>query len=128
MVKGLKERRVPIDGVGFQTHVDLNFLKSIKEFEKSLQRFASLGVIIDLTELDITLPLNPAAADFELQTKLYEAITRACIKQRACGDIIIWGLSDDKSWLAQNSPTLFGLKGINYVAKPAYSIVQKLLR
>lgn len=128
IIKTLKERNIPINGIGLQTHVDLKFIDSIAEFEKSLQRFADLGLVINLTELDIALSENPTAADFQKQTKTYEAIIRACIKQRACGNVIVWGVSDDKSWLSKNSPTLFGMDGINYAPKPAYKIIRKLLR
>ena len=128
LISGLQKMGVPIDGVGLQSHLDLSFLDHVEEFKETLKIFANMGLIIKLTELDVALPENPTAADLQKQTEVYVAVARACIEQRACSDIFVWGASDSESWNSKNSPTLFGFNGINYVEKPAYKKVRRLLR
>lgn len=45
LVKELKERGCGIDGVGFQSHVDINYADHhIESIHKSMQRYAELGL------------------------------------------------------------------------------------
>ena len=54
MVKKLKESGVPIDAVGLQGHWSVNN-PSREELEKSIQMFSSLGLKVQVTELDISV-------------------------------------------------------------------------
>ena len=52
MVKDFKARGVPIDCVGFQSHI--NSASPVpSDYQANLQRFADLGVDVQITELDI---------------------------------------------------------------------------
>jgi endo-1,4-beta-xylanase len=51
MVADFKARGVPIDCVGFQSHLT-NSVAS--DYQANLQRFANLGVDVQITELDIS--------------------------------------------------------------------------
>ena len=51
MVKDFKSRGVPIDCVGFQAHLGTSLPG---DYQANLQRFADLGVDVQITELDIT--------------------------------------------------------------------------
>ncbi len=57
MAKDFKKRGVPLDGIGFQTHVSLKFDDPAKlaSFAKNLERFAKLGLELHITELDVRL-------------------------------------------------------------------------
>ena len=54
MVKRLKEAGVPIHGVGLQGHWSINN-PSREELEKSIQMFSSLGLQVQVTELDVSV-------------------------------------------------------------------------
>ena len=64
MVKDFKARGVPIDCVGFQAHLGTSLPG---DFQANLQRFADLGVDVQLTELDIQQGGN--------QANMYAAVT-----------------------------------------------------
>ena len=53
----LQNRGVPLDGIGFQFHVDLTFdnPSTLASVASNFQRFAALGMEIHITELDIRL-------------------------------------------------------------------------
>ncbi|PKQ62487.1 1,4-beta-xylanase [Labilibaculum filiforme] len=54
MVKSLQEAGVRIDGIGMQAHSSIT-TPDRNEFEKSIEAFASLGVKVMITELDISV-------------------------------------------------------------------------
>ena len=56
LVKRLRARGVPIDGIGFQTHTTT--ARGLPEsFSQNLQRFAALGLDVAVTEADVRIPL-----------------------------------------------------------------------
>ena len=57
MAQDFKTRGVPLDGIGFQFHVDLTFDNPgiLASVTSNFQRFAALGLEIHITELDIRL-------------------------------------------------------------------------
>ncbi len=57
MVKDFKSRGVPIDCVGFQSHLGT---RSSGDYQANLQRFADLGVDVQITELDVEQGGNQA--------------------------------------------------------------------
>lgn len=76
LVRKLQEQGVCVDGIGMRGHVGMNY-PAISEFEKSLEAFASLGVKVMITEMDITLLPMPdsnvgadVSASFEYQQKM----------------------------------------------------------
>ena len=84
MAKDFVHRGVPLNGIGFQAHVDLSFDNAAKlaSFRSNLQRFADLGLEIHITELDIRLS-SDAREQLEAQAALYGKIVRACLENRA---------------------------------------------
>jgi endo-1,4-beta-xylanase len=106
MVKDFKARGVPIDCVGFQSH-----LGSVPgDYQANMQRFADLGVDVPITELDIS-------GSGGAQAGAYSAVVTACLAISRCPGITVWGVSDATSWRGNDTPTL--LDG-NYLKKPAY--------
>lgn len=123
MVQKLQQQNVPIDGIGMQSHVGLNF-PNIQDYENSLLSFAALGVKVMITELDITVLPNPqrgTGADvsdhFEYQTKLnpyaealpdsvsaefdarYLEYFKLYLKhQDKISRVTFWGVTDAHSW------------------------------
>ena len=54
LVKKLKEKNVPIHGVGLQAHWSI-FEPTQAELEKSITQFADLGLAVQITELDVSV-------------------------------------------------------------------------
>ncbi len=61
VVRDLKARGAPIDGVGFQTHANLNGLPA--DMVDNMRRFRALGLDVAITEADVALKVPPSAAD-----------------------------------------------------------------
>ncbi|MEV4825059.1 endo-1,4-beta-xylanase [Micromonospora sp. NPDC049274] len=113
MVRDFKSRGVPIDCVGFQSHLGTSVPS---DYQANLQRFADLGVDVQITELDITQGSNQANA--------YAQVTRACMAIARCTGITVWGVRDSDSWRGNDNPLLFDRSGNK---KAAYTSVLNAL-
>ncbi|MER5728293.1 endo-1,4-beta-xylanase [Streptomyces sp. NPDC002138] len=113
MVRDFKQRGVPIDCVGFQSHFN-NDSPYNSNFRTTLQSFAALGVDVAITELDIQ-GAPPAT---------YAAVTNDCLAVTRCLGVTVWGVRDTDSWRSEQSPLLFNGNGS---AKPAYTSVLNAL-
>ncbi|MEV5430984.1 endo-1,4-beta-xylanase [Streptomyces sp. NPDC052701] len=112
MVKDFKSRGVPIDCVGFQSH--FNSASPVpSDYQANLQRFADLGVDVQITELDIE-------GSGTAQANSYANVVRACLAVSRCTGITVWGITDKYSWRASGTPLLLDS---NYNKKPAYDAV-----
>jgi endo-1,4-beta-xylanase len=102
LVKSLKESGVPIHGMGFQMHVDPRDWPSPEEMRENLERFAALGLLIELTEIDVPLGEIPGSPEQKLakQSELGRGVVRACLAVPACTGMTFWGLTDRHSWLS----------------------------
>ncbi len=109
MVRDFKARGVPIDCVGFQAHLGTGIPG---DFQANLQRFADLGVDVQITELDVTQGGNQAA--------IYATVTRACLAISRCTGITVWGVRDCDSWRGSDNALLFDCAGNK---KAAYTAV-----
>ncbi|GGZ07754.1 1,4-beta-xylanase [Streptomyces nitrosporeus] len=112
MVKDFKQRGVPIDCVGFQSHFNSNSPVP-SDYRANLQRFADLGVDVQITELDIEGSGSAQAAD-------YTTVVNACLAVSRCTGITVWGVTDKYSWRSGGTPLLFDG---DYNKKPAYGAV-----
>ena len=130
MAKDFKKRGVPLDGVGFQTHISLKFDDPAKlaSVAKNLERFAKLGVELQITELDIRLN-DSSPTSLSAQAKLYGEITTLCVQQPACKAVQTWGFTDKHSWIPQfyKGQGWALLWDDNYQKKPAYEAVYDAL-
>src|SRR3954447_19643155 len=103
MVKDFKSRGVPIDCVGFQSHI--NSASPLPgDYQANLQRFADLGVDVQITELDI-------AGSGTAQANTYVSVVRACLGVARCTGITVWGIRDSDSWRSGDTPLLFDNSG-----------------
>ncbi len=134
LVARLKKARVPIDGVGIQAHAMLGtsspwFPSTTASLKSYIDALGKLGVKVDITELDVRLPLladqpNPLAA----QAAVYRRVASACAQARACTGLTVWGVRDSDSWLdsysltsatAPNKPLLLDASGKRKLAYQA---------
>jgi endo-1,4-beta-xylanase len=124
LVKGMLERKVPIDGIGTQSHFQLGG-PPLEEIEKTITEFAALGLKVMVTELDVdvlpgrgpqgnadvnrreqgdstTNPYTTGLPD-DMQEKLakrYADIFGIYLKHReSITRVTLWGLHDGQTWL-----------------------------
>lgn len=105
-----------IDGMGMQSHL-IMFESDLREFEKSLHCFGSLGLEVQLTELDIH-QTDCSEEGMRSLAFTYSHLFRMLIQAKKQGlanvtNVTIWGMKDDESWLtgfrrAKSYPLLFG--------------------
>ncbi|MFJ6194975.1 endo-1,4-beta-xylanase [Micromonospora sp. NPDC092111] len=100
MVQDFKNRGVPIDCVGLQSHFT-GGSSYPSNYRTTLSSFAALGVDVHITELDITNA--PATA--------YTSVTNDCLAVARCRGITVWGIRDSDSWRSGESPLLFTSSG-----------------
>ncbi|WP_329126377.1 endo-1,4-beta-xylanase [Streptomyces sp. NBC_01465] len=113
MVKDFKQRGVPIDCVGFQSHFNSGSPYN-SNFRTTLQNFAALGVDVAITELDIQ----------GASSTTYAGVTNDCLAVSRCLGITVWGVRDTDSWRSGDTPLLFNGDGSK---KPAYTAVLNAL-
>jgi len=109
MVQDFKQRGVPIDCVGLQSHFT-GGSSYPSNYRTTLSQFASLGVEVHITELDVT----------GASTTQYANTVRDCMAVAGCTGITVWGIRDSDSWRSGESPLLFDGGGNK---KPAYTAV-----
>ncbi len=120
LVSRLLSDGVPIDGVGFQMHIDTDF-NDFAAVATNFQRFADLGLDIYITELDVNMQPGASEAD---QASVFASAISACLDQPACKAAQIWGFTDRYSWRLPNTPLVLDR---NYQVKPAYGALQSAL-
>jgi len=115
----------PLDGVGFQGHIQIPFaptnLPTQAELEAAFRRFTALGLEVEVTELDVTLPSSsPCQLDFQRET--YRAVFAACLAVDGCTGVTVWGLTDADTWVQRffNQPGYPLPFDALFAPKPAY--------
>ena len=121
MVQSFKASGVPIDCVGFQSHFIVGQVPA--DFQATLQKFANLGVDVQITELDDRMPTPASSANLTQQATDYANVAKDCLAVARCNDITIWGVGEPDSWV----PSTFSGQGqallydSNYQPKAAYT-------
>ena len=128
LVQSLRSQGVPIDCVGFQSHLAVQF-GFPSQVAQNVARFAGLGVQVRFTELDVRIPLPSDANEIATQNQYYTNIINACLGSSACAGVTIWGFTDKYSWV----PDTFQGQGealiydANYNPKADYTAVNTAL-
>nr|WP_213650497.1 endo-1,4-beta-xylanase [Paenibacillus sp. J23TS9] len=133
LVKSLIKQDVPIHGIGLQAHWNL-FDPSLDDIRTAIEKYASLGMQLQLTELDMSLfrfedkrsdLKEPTNGMLEQQAERYEAVFRLLKEYRdVISSVTFWGAADDYTWLdnfpvqgRKNWPFLFDEQ---HLPKPAF--------
>ncbi|MBC7510456.1 MAG: endo-1,4-beta-xylanase [Ferruginibacter sp.] len=128
LLKTLKEKSVPVNAIGLQGHWSI-FEPVQNQLEYTIQKFASLGLTIQVTEMDVSVykwekePRIKSATDIDIltpeleqqQTEKYKMLFSVFrkYKQYITG-VTFWNISDRSTWLdtypvrgRKNYPLLF---------------------
>ena len=135
-LKQMLAEGVPIDGVGDQGHLDLQFGFPGK-MTQDLQRFADLGLKVAVTEADVRTFVNNATDQVPTdalapaaQAFYYDQMLKACLAVRSCISFTVWGFGDTDSWV----PGFFTGEGyadifdVNLQPKQSFTTLQEDLR
>ncbi|MFI7703793.1 endo-1,4-beta-xylanase [Nonomuraea sp. NPDC049480] len=128
LVSSLRQQNVPVDCVGFQGHLAIQY-GFPNDLQQNLQRFAALGVQVRITELDVRMQMPRDATKDATQATYYRNVVNACLAVTACAGVTIWGFTDKYSWV----PDTFQGQGAaliyneNYQQKPSYTAVHDAL-
>src|SRR5215471_5573840 len=139
LVKKLQADKVPISGLGSQTHANLTW-PTAELLDSALTAFAELGLPISITELDVNAALrgqrnqsadvaqnaqgNGGSVVEDANQKLaeqYASLFRVFVKHRKQIELItFWGVTDRDSWRRFGKPLLFDGE---WRPKPAFDAV-----
>ena len=136
MVTDFRTRNIPIDGIGFQMHID-RYWPSTSEIRQAFSRCVAMGLKVRISELDIRMnPGNTATALTpelaEAQRQRYREVITAylsTVPAELRGGITVWGLTDALSWTPwyYNIPDWPLLFDANFQRKPAWTGMSEAL-
>ncbi|WP_185765227.1 endo-1,4-beta-xylanase [Niallia circulans] len=127
-LNSLKQKGVPIDGIGLQMHTHLASKINISNLENVMQNFSSVGLQIQITELDIGIAEGKESKNIKskLQAKYYSDIFKICLKNEDCTAIVLWGITDKYTYrIKEEEPLIFDTK---YKPKEAYWSISETLQ
>jgi len=118
LLKRLLAEKVPITGVGIQGHWDLNV--NLADVEKAIENYASLGLRVSITELDVTSigensgilqvqqGIKSQPKNYEKQAEVYRKLFEIFKRHADVIDrVTFWGISDFRSWRRGQDALLF---------------------
>ena len=140
LARDLLDAGVPLNGVGLQGHMwflpyappgDAD-VATRDEVEATLRRFATLGIDVEITELNVhTWRFDgDRAARLERQRAVYSDVSEACAAVPACTGLTVWLFTDryptsiEQFVRRKGEPLLFDEE---YQPKPAYLAVADAL-
>lgn len=107
LVTELRAKDVPIHGIGLQGHWSIHS-PSIDAIDEALEEYASLGLPLQITELDISVfsfadlrtdLMAPTDEMMKLQAEKYEKVFELFRRYRdVITGVTLWGTADDHSW------------------------------
>lgn len=127
LLQRLKARGVPVDGVGFESHVykttdkiDLEVLRS------HIKDLSAMGLSVRISEIDVT------GTDPQFQSDQYSSVLSICVSEPNCTSFTTWGISDlfGSTTVSDRYPLLLGTSLLwdkDMKPKPVYSALQDVL-
>jgi len=106
LVSGMKQRGVPIDGVGLQMHVSISYYPPPDQVSANIKRLGALGLQVHITEMDVACPDPCNANQLQTQATIYRAMAQACLQNSNCKCFESWGYTDKYTWLGTNNHPL----------------------
>ncbi len=123
MLADFVARGVPIDGVGFQMHIDTGGCPTSAVLAQHFQKITALGLAVHITEMDVKIP-DTSAPSLQAQAQTYQRILNVCLQNPGCTALQTWGFTDRHTWLPTGFPLPFDS---NYQPKPAFAALLNAL-
>lgn len=130
LIKDLKAQRVPINGLGIQGHLGVQYgFYPADNVAANMQRFQDLGLETAVTEADVRMIMPVDNAKLQAQANGFNTLLQGCLISERCVMFTIWGFTDKYSWV----PGWFEGEGAalvfdeQYAAKPAYDAMRSTL-
>jgi endo-1,4-beta-xylanase len=102
LVMDLRSQNAPLDGIGFQMHLDASHFRDptvrsrrLSLFGDNIRSFQDAGVEVCVTELDVKVDgVRGSVADrLSIQSDLYESVLQTALEAGVLS-VTFWGLSD----------------------------------
>ncbi|MGZ4463670.1 MAG: endo-1,4-beta-xylanase [Gaiellaceae bacterium] len=128
LAKKLLAKHVPLDGIGFEGHLDLQY-GFPPGMAANMRRFAALGLDIAVTEADVRMQLPATPDSLSRQADAYRKLVEACLAVKRCVSFTVWGFTDRYSWVPGWFPGegAANLLDVELRPKPAYRAVWQAL-
>jgi GH35 family endo-1,4-beta-xylanase len=129
-VKELLDKKIPIDGIGFQLHIDMENPMDIARINENIKRFTDLGLEVDFTEVDIRITGMDTDEMLQKQADMYSELMNLALSYDKVRAFTMWGITDKYSWVRATYPEA-GYAHIydkNYKPKPAYNALLDVLK
>ena len=128
LVRDLRARGVPVDGVGLQYHLT-DRMPTQAQVEEAIARLGDLGVDVHISELDVPVWYLGSTLERKLarQAAVYGTVAAACQAQPACFRITTWGFMDRYTWRQPWTGSLPLPFDAEYTPKPAWQAIQQAL-
>jgi endo-1,4-beta-xylanase len=97
LAQQLLSQGVPLGGIGLESHFILGQVPG--DLQANMQRFASLGLDVAVTELDDRIQLPASGANLQQQATDYGRVVSACLAVSRCVGVSQWGVDDAHSWI-----------------------------
>lgn len=108
LVKSLKDKDVPIHGIGLQAHWSLEH-PNLDDIRQAIERYASLGMKLHITEMDVSVFRHedrrtdlkaPTEEMLARQAERYQLFFQLFKEYSECiTSVTFWGGADDYTWL-----------------------------
>ena len=120
LVRDLKARGVPVNGVGLQSHLTT---APPTDLQQNLARFAAAGLDTRISEMDVRIPNAADSTELARQATVYRTALDACLRTPRCTGLTTWGFTDRYSWIPEAFPGLGRALPMdsNLNPKPAYN-------
>jgi len=129
-VKELLDKKVPIHGIGFQCHFDMQTPPDMGSIYENVKRFVDLGLEVDFTEVDFRIYGYADETQLKNQAEAYSQLMNIALSFDKVNVFTMWGLTDKYSWVPDTYPES-GAAHIfdkEYKPKPAYTALVNALK
>ncbi len=124
LVKSLKEKGVPVGGIGMQGHWKIGS-PTKEQIETAIDMFSALGVVVQITELDVSVYQSDQEKEVKMTPELEQQQAdyyEMCFdvfreKKDKISSVTFWGAADNYTWLdnfpvrgRKNYPLIFDTK------------------
>lgn len=108
LLRGMQERKVPLDAVGIQSHIKAaSQWKVGKGLADYIEAIRGMGLEVYLTELDVNeddIVSNEVADRDRVVAETYGDFLKVALANPAVKLVLTWGISDRRTWL-NDGPT-----------------------